>query len=86
MFIKEANGLRELKKTNAIRVPEIIFEDSNILILEFLPVSPPTNRKLFFEQFGRQFAQLHRHTSNHFGFYENNFIGSTVQKNLPQTN
>jgi protein-ribulosamine 3-kinase len=85
MFMKEANGLRELKKADAIRVPEIIAVNNDILILEFLPVSSPTNRKSFFEQFGRQFAQLHRCTSKQFGFYENNFIGSTPQINLPQS-
>jgi len=85
MFNREANGLRELKKTNAIRVPEIIFAANDILILEFLPVSSPTNRKSFFEHFGRQFAQLHRYTSQQFGFSENNFIGSTPQINLPQS-
>jgi protein-ribulosamine 3-kinase len=82
MFIKEANGLRELQKANALRVPEIILANEEILILEFLPVSSPTNRKYFFEQFGIQFAQLHRYTSDQFGFDENNFIGSTPQKNL----
>lgn len=84
MFIKEANGLRELKKANAIRVPNIIATNEELLILEMLPVSSPTNRKRFFEQFGRQFAQLHRHTSDQFGFTENNYIGSTSQINLPK--
>ena len=83
MFMKEANGLRELKKADAIRVPEIIAVNNDVLILEFLPVSLPTNRKLFFEQLGRRFAQLHRCTSKQFGFYENNFIGSTPQINIP---
>lgn len=85
MFIKEANGLRELQKANALRVPEIVFVNEKILILEFLPISHPTNRNRFFEQFGRKFAQLHHHTSDHFGFNENNFIGSTQQINLPQS-
>jgi len=84
MFIKEANGLRELRKANALRVPEIILATEEILILEFLPVSPPTNRRVFFEQFGMQFAQLHRCNSDQFGFDENNFIGSTPQKNFPR--
>jgi protein-ribulosamine 3-kinase len=83
MFMKEANGLLELQKTNAIRIPEIIFVNEDILILEFLPVSSPTRRTLFFEQFGKQLAKVHRCTSEQFGFYENNFIGSAPQKNLP---
>ncbi len=84
MFIKEANGLRELKKANAIRVPEIIAVNNDVLILEFLPVAAPTHHTHFFEQFGRQFAQLHNYTSDQFGFCENNFIGSTPQNNFPK--
>ena len=83
MFIKEANGLRELQKANALRVPEVIFADEELLLLEFLSVTPPTRRTHFFEQFGKQFAQLHRHTAAQYGFSENNYIGSTPQHNLP---
>lgn len=84
MFEKEANGLRELRKANAIRIPEVLHVDKEILILEYLPVSSPSNRKKFFEEFGRQFARFHRYTSSSFGFFEDNYIGSTAQKNLPQ--
>ncbi len=85
MFVKEANGLRELQKTKAITVPNVLVANEQLLILEFLPVSSPSNRKNFFEDFGRQFASLHTHTSSTFGFYEDNYIGSTPQKNLPQS-
>ena len=71
MFTKEANGLRELQKANALRIPEIVFANEDILILEFLPVISSTRRTHFFEQFGKHLAQLHRHTSDQFGFYEN---------------
>ena len=83
MFPKEANGLRELAKADAVRIPAVIFADEKILVLEFLPPSSPPNRKLFFEEFGRQFAALHRCTSSSFGFFEDNYIGSTPQQNLP---
>jgi protein-ribulosamine 3-kinase len=85
MFIKEANGLRELEKANAIRIPRVLHADEKVLIIEFLPSTSPSNRKIFFENFGRQFAQLHRRTNRQFGFYEDNYIGSTPQKNLPMT-
>src|SRR3990172_5140380 len=83
MFLKEANGLRELAKANAIRIPNILYAGEEILILECLPVTSPSNRKKFFEAFGRQFALLHKFTSPAFGFYEDNYIGSTPQKNMP---
>jgi fructosamine-3-kinase len=81
MFIKEGHGLQELKKARAIRVPEVICCDTEFILLEFLNSAP--KKKNFFEEFGRKFALLHKYTSNEFGFYENNYIGSTPQINLP---
>jgi len=80
MFIKEGHGLQELKKARAIRVPEVICCDTEFILLEFLNSAP--KKKNFFEEFGRKFALLHKYTSNEFGFYENNYIGSTIQINL----
>ena len=84
-FLKEANGLRELAKAGAIKTPAVIQADERILVLEFLLPSSPPNQKIFFEEFGRRFAALHRCTSSSFGFFENNYIGSTLQENLPQS-
>ena len=72
MFEKEANGLRELAVGRAIRIPEVLYVDTTLLILEFLPVAAIRNRKLFFEQFGRAFARLHRHSAPLFGFVDDN--------------
>ena len=85
MFQKEANGLRALAQAGAIKVPEVMFADEHILILEFLATSPPSNRKKTFEIFGRQCAGLHRCTAASFGFTEDNYIGSTPQQNTPRT-
>jgi fructosamine-3-kinase len=81
MFIKEGHGLQELKKVNAIRVPEVFNCDAGFILLEYIKSAP--KQKNFFEEFGRKFALLHKYTSNEFGFYENNYIGSTPQINLP---
>ncbi|MFZ4622385.1 MAG: fructosamine kinase family protein [Bacteroidota bacterium] len=83
MFRKEANGLNELRRANAIRIPEVLTATDEILILEYLPVKTPDRRNRFFELLGRQLAGLHRTRSDKFGFTEDNYIGSTVQKNLP---
>ncbi|MCJ7554355.1 MAG: fructosamine kinase family protein [Ignavibacteriaceae bacterium] len=79
MFIKEANGLKELRKADAIRIPEVIWADSNFILLECIDGSSRT--KYFFEDFGRKFAELHKYKSDKFGFYEDNYIGSTPQMN-----
>ncbi|MCP5062707.1 MAG: fructosamine kinase family protein [Ignavibacteriae bacterium] len=78
----EANGLKELAKANAIRIPQVIHHDDSILVLEY--IQSANQVKNFSVIFGRQFAELHKYTSDKFGFYEDNFCGSTTQKNLPQ--
>ncbi len=77
----EANGLTELAKPNVIKIPEVIFYDDEILILEFIQEGKKKNN--FFEDFGRQVAKLHKFTAEKFGFYEDNYCGSTPQKNIP---
>ncbi|MFO7446638.1 MAG: fructosamine kinase family protein [Ignavibacteriaceae bacterium] len=81
MFKKEANGLKELKKADAIRVPDVIMAENNFILLE--NIIPAGRSKSFFEEFGEKFAKLHKYTSAKHGFYEDNYIGSTNQVNLP---
>jgi fructosamine-3-kinase len=79
----EANGLIELAKAEAIRIPKVIYFDEKTLITEYIG----SGRKsiTFFEYFGRKFARMHRYTSDEYGFIENNFIGDNPQKNLPKS-
>ena len=80
----EVNGLKELRRANAVKVPEVIYWDDQYLVLEF--IAEGRRRKDFWELFGRQFAALHKITGKSFGFFENNFIGATPQINLPRSN
>jgi len=84
MFIKEANGLKELAKANAIRIPNVLSFDEDYILLEYIPTG--NKKKDFFEEFGRSFAEMHKFTSESFGFYEDNYIGSNPQKNIPVEN
>ena len=84
ILINEANGLKELTKANAIRIPKVILVTEQYLILEF--INTGKRKHNFSKLFGQQFAQMHRTTSAQFGFYENNFIGSNHQINLPLQN
>jgi len=81
MFVKEANGLKELTKANAIRIPDVLSFDEDYILLEYIPTG--NKSKNFFEEFGRNFAEMHKFTSNSFGFYEDNYLGSNPQKNIP---
>ena len=78
----ETNGLHEIEKSNSIRVPKIIGYDKNFLILEFIEEG---KRGIdFFENFAHKLAEMHRNNAEIHGFYEDNFIGSNIQKNIPQ--
>jgi len=80
----EANGLNELAKSKVIRIPNVIAVTDDFLLLEFIETGRRVND--FSELFGSQFAKMHKTTSDKFGFYENNFIGSTPQTNVPEKN
>lgn len=83
MFEAEADGLRELKQANAIRVPEIlgcgIENGESFLELErfaFDRATAETERQL-----GERLAALHRYTTDRFGWFRDNTIGPTPQVN-----
>jgi fructosamine-3-kinase len=79
MSLKEANGLNELRKPGVIRIPEVVYADEQLLILEF--IREGSRPGSFFSDFGRQLAQMHKYSAETYGFYEDNFIGSTPQIN-----
>ncbi len=78
----EVNGLREIEKSNSIKTPKIIYFDEEILILE--NIKSGRKKGNFSELFGNQLAEMHKYNSDEFGFYEDNFIGSNPQINLPK--
>jgi protein-ribulosamine 3-kinase len=81
MFAAEVAGLSEIASTNTLRVPQPITYGmagkQSYLVLEHLELSSHGNAKLF----GEQLAALHRCTGDHFGFSQDNFIGTTPQPN-----
>jgi len=81
MFIREAEGLRALAASAAIRVPQVLAVDGQALVLEMIRQAP--KKRGFFESFGQAFAMLHHHRGKACGFAHDNFIGSTRQFNQP---
>lgn len=79
MFNAEATGLRRIATAACIRTPTIIAETDNYLILELITEAKPTDH--YWINFGHQLAQLHTHTSEYFGFVQNNYCGATPQPN-----
>ncbi|MDH4129570.1 MAG: fructosamine kinase family protein, partial [Spirochaetota bacterium] len=49
------------------------------ILMEYLQSAPKKSN--FFEEFGRNFAKLHKITKSQYGFFEDNFIGKTPQIN-----
>ncbi len=81
MFTQEANGLRELAKTSTIRIPEVLYANDEMLVMEYIETGHRS--KDFFKEFGRQFAEMHLVQQEGIGFYEDNFIGANPQINTP---
>ena len=84
MFQTEHDGLKILKDTSAIYIPEIIAFENNFLILEFIPPSSPN--AFFWENFGRNLAKMHQQTDKKFGLDFDNYIGSLPQNNAQNKN
>ncbi|PKQ60345.1 fructosamine kinase [Labilibaculum filiforme] len=80
MFFKEANGLKEIRKSGCIRVPEVLHVDTDILLLEF--IEEGKKDKDFFSRFGKQIASLHKINAGKYGFKEDNYVGATPQLNI----
>lgn len=84
-YSAEAAGLRELRKQDAILVPEVLIvedrEDCLIrfLLLEFFDVVRPSAAAEV--ALGRNLASLHRATTERFGLESDNFIGANPQRN-----
>lgn len=88
LFNKEAAGLRAIEQTGTCKTPEVISffeaEDQQALLLEW--VNPGVTTKLFWERFGHQLASMHRVSHRCFGWKEDNYMGSVVQKNTETEN
>lgn len=81
-FACETHGLEELAKANAIDVVKPIAFGNTFILTEF--VEEGRKQSIFFEEFGTQFARLHKHKGKQFGFYEDNFIGVNPQFNIAE--
>ena len=83
MFEAEAEGLRELMAAGAIRVPEVygcgVRGGESFIEMERLRLGRATAETE--SRFGKQLAELHRHTQDQFGWTRDNTIGPTPQCN-----
>jgi len=88
MFEAEADGLRELAATQAIRIPEPVCagvsSTHSWLVTEYIQLgrAQAASSALL----GQQLAALHRTTCQNFGWFRDNTIGSTTQINRQDNN
>jgi protein-ribulosamine 3-kinase len=82
-FEAEAAGLAALRATACVRVPEVaavgIVAGQACIDLEHLDLAGLDRHSG--AALGRQLAELHRHTSERFGWPSDNWIGGTPQQN-----
>lgn len=87
LFEKEALGLKAMRDTKAIDVPEVLgygaFENNTYLVLEYKEQGRVSRN--FWERFGQELAAMHRHTRKDFGFHQDNYIGSLPQYNTSES-
>jgi fructosamine-3-kinase len=81
MFAAEATGLDWLAKAQALRIPKVLAQGPDFLVLEHL--ASGRRRPDFDEQLGRGLAALHRAGAPSFGLDHDNFIGRLPQANAP---
>lgn len=83
MFLAEAEGLKELRKACAIRVPTVLGCVSSardcLLALEWVDFDLP--QKYTEALLGQQLAMQHQYCSKQFGWHRDNTIGKTPQHN-----
>lgn len=84
MFQAEADGLRELQKAGAVRVPNVLGCISSatecMLALEWIDFELADSAAEI--MLGQQLAQQHRYCAERFGWHKDNTIGSSPQRNL----
>ncbi len=83
LFVAESDGLAALAATGAVRVPQSVCHgvsgDTAYLVLELLELGGRADGA----RAGRALAELHRSTSDRFGWHRDNHIGATPQANDP---
>lgn len=84
LFHREADGLRALAQSTTLRVPAVCHADTDYILLEY--IEPGTPGRDYWQQFADGLAELHRAARDRFGFFTDNYCGSTPQSNSPCDN
>lgn len=80
-FAREAESLRWLAEADGVRVPQVLAEADDCLILNWIEPTRPTSEAA--EQFGRSLADTHRAGAAQFGADTDGYIGLAPLPNRP---
>ncbi|MCS6824753.1 MAG: fructosamine kinase family protein [Cytophagaceae bacterium] len=88
MFEKEKLGLKLIADTHTIAVPEVLFTDilesHQYILMQYIERGYPA--KNFWQNFAESLYALHNNTSDRYGLFQDNYIGSLTQCNYPKSN
>ena len=84
MFFREEEGLKELSKAQAFRIPKVIHAEKDFILMEY--ITPGQRGVETHRNFGRAIAKLHKYQGAKFGLKYDNYIGSTPQINAQSDN
>lgn len=80
IYKKEEDGLRALRGTRTFAIPEVIARGSmngfQYILMTFLSEGKPN-----WKEFGIRLAELHQHSSEQFGWHEDNYLATLGQSN-----
>jgi len=83
MFECEADGLLFLARNSEFDVPTPIStgvtDNTQWILME--NIKPSSKKENFWEDFGRDLAEMHRNTQENFGYSRDNYLGSLRQRN-----
>ncbi len=83
MFDAERKGLKTIRDTNTIAVPEVHLTGSSgnysFIIMDFIDQKTPESND--YVSLGTRLAKMHQISQSEFGFESSNFIGSLHQSN-----
>ena len=87
MFKLEHEGLAAIRSTQTVAVPNVLLrgetEDESYLVMQWIEAGKNTRKSS--QKLGEELAQMHQHTSTHFGFTTDNYMGSLIQSNKLHT-
>jgi len=86
MFQVEFDSLNELLQVDMIQIPHPVCfgtaESKSYLVLEYITMKSSGDQ----QQLGYALAQMHKITASQYGWYQDNIIGSTPQRNNKHSN